>query len=414
MSRVIQVEGLAKKFALRHLASGENYSTFRDAVATGLNRASRALLRRPAPAAGEAIEEFWALQDIGFSIRSGEKVGIIGRNGAGKSTLLKILSRIIEPTRGEIRIRGRVASLLEVGTGFHPELTGRENIYFNGAILGMTKAEIRARFDDIVAFAEVEKFLDTPVKHYSSGMYVRLGFAVAAHLEPEILIVDEVLAVGDVRFQKKCLGKLQEIGNTGRTVLFVSHNMSAVLQFTDRVLLLQAGRIIQDGDSESGVRGYLRLNEEASQARNLAARVPWFQIASLAFEQTRMEVGFNKPLRLRLELATDRHLGETEIVLPIINSIGARIVTARAVLPSLSPGVHGLLLKIADHRLIPGTYLISLTIRHRAEVLFTQEQVIALELVTDEIEDPLLTPFLTRGKDRFGCFCPIEIEATTA
>lgn len=410
MSRVIHVEGLSKKFSLHHLASGENYSTFRDALATGLSRASKKLLRRQKEEDKETNEEFWALQDIGFTIHSGEKVGIIGRNGAGKSTLLKILSRIIEPTRGEIRIRGRVASLLEVGTGFHPELTGRENIYFNGAVLGMTKSEIRKSFDAIVAFAEVEKFLDTPVKHYSSGMYVRLGFAVAAHLEPEILIVDEVLAVGDVRFQKKCLGKLQEIGNTGRTVLFVSHNMSSILQFTDRVLLLQTGRIIQDGDTESGVRSYLRVNEDASQAVNLVGKLPWFRIKSIAFEQTRMEVGFNKPLRLRLEIATDRNLGDIDIELSIINSIGARIVTTRAVLTSIIEGVHSYKLIITDHRLIPGTYFVSMIIRRRVEILFTQEQVLALELVTDEIEDPSLAPFLTRGKDRFGCFCNLAIE----
>ena len=410
MSRAIHVEGLSKKFALHHLATGENYSTFRDALATGLSKASKKLLRRQKDQDKETNEEFWALQDIGFSIQSGEKVGIIGRNGAGKSTLLKILSRIIEPTRGEIRIRGRVASLLEVGTGFHPELTGRENIYFNGAILGMTKSEIQSRFDDIVEFAEVEKFLDTPVKHYSSGMYVRLGFAVAAHLEPEILIVDEVLAVGDARFQKKCLGKLQEIGNTGRTVLFVSHNMSSVLQFTNRVLLLQAGRIIQDGDTESGVRGYLRVNEEAAQALNLQSRVPWFFIKSFTFDQTHMEVGFNKPLRLLLELAVEHDLDEMEIIIPIANSIGARIMTARAVMTSLKSGSHGFLLQIPNHRLIPGTYVLSLTIKHRNDILCAQEQVIAIELVADDIEDPLITPFLTRGKDRFGCFCPIEIE----
>jgi lipopolysaccharide transport system ATP-binding protein len=274
----------------------------------------------------------------------------------------------------------------------------------------MTKAEILARFDDIVEFAEVEKFLDTPVKHYSSGMYVRLGFAVAAHLEPEILIVDEVLAVGDAQFQKKCLGKLQEIGNTGRTVLFVSHNMSSILQFTDRVLLLQAGRIIQDGDSESGVRGYLRVNEEAAQALNLAARLPWLRINSLTFDQTHMDVGFNKPLRFILEFTTEKDLSELEIVLPIANSIGARIITARALLSGLKKGAHNLALQIPNHRLIPGTFMVSMTMKCRNEIIFMQEQVISIELVTDEIEDPLLSPFLTRGKDRFGCFCPIEIS----
>ena len=197
------------------------------------------------------------MQDVSFQVRRGEVVGIIGRNGAGKSTLLKVLSRITEPTSGRLTIRGRVASLLEVGTGFHPELTGRENIFLNGAILGMSRAEIKAKFDEIVAFAEVERFLDTPVKRYSSGMYVRLAFAVAAHLEPEILIVDEVLAVGDANFQKKCLNKMQDVGRGGRTVLFVSHNMQAVARLCSRTILLHGGRVVQDGDPGPVTRAYL-------------------------------------------------------------------------------------------------------------------------------------------------------------
>src|SRR5204862_2694696 len=193
---------------------------------------------------GANLEEVWALRDVSFEVKRGEVVGIIGRNGAGKSTLLKILSRITEPTEGKVTLRGRVASLLEVGTGFHPELTGRENIYLNGAILGMSRGEIRAKFDEIVAFAETEKFLDTPVKRYSSGMYVRLAFAVAAHLEPEILVIDEVLAVGDAEFQKKCLGKMREVARgLGRTVLFVSHNMGAVRSLCETGLLLSEGKI---------------------------------------------------------------------------------------------------------------------------------------------------------------------------
>ena len=200
---------------------------------------------------GDEVEEFWALKNVSFEVKQGEVVGIIGRNGAGKSTLLKILSRITEPTEGRVMLRGRVASLLEVGTGFHPELTGRENIFLNGAILGMTQQEIRKKFDEIVAFAEVERFLDTPVKHYSSGMYVRLAFAVAAHLEPEILIIDEVLAVGDAEFQKKCLGKMGEVSRReGRTVLFVSHNMASIGELTRRALLLESGRIAAIGPTE--------------------------------------------------------------------------------------------------------------------------------------------------------------------
>jgi lipopolysaccharide transport system ATP-binding protein len=237
---VITVENLGKRYTLRHQAA---QGLFRDKLAHSLRAPLRWLTRSSTPAA-PTEEEFWALRDVNFSINRGDVVGIIGRNGAGKSTLLKILSRITEPTTGRVRIRGRIASLLEVGTGFHPELSGRENIFLNGAVLGMTRTEIRRKFDEIVAFAEVERFLDTPVKHYSSGMYVRLAFAVAAHLEPEILIVDEVLAVGDAAFQKKCLGKMDEVARTsGRTVLFVSHNLHAVRQLCGSALLLQQGRI---------------------------------------------------------------------------------------------------------------------------------------------------------------------------
>jgi lipopolysaccharide transport system ATP-binding protein len=223
-------------------------------------------LRRQRDAKLAAREDFWALKDVSFEIQQGEVVGVIGRNGAGKSTLLKILSRITEPTIGRIRIKGRVASLLEVGTGFHQELTGRENIFLNGAILGMTKAEIKRKFDEIVAFSEVERFLDTPVKRYSSGMYVRLAFAVAAHLEPEILIVDEVLAVGDASFQKKCLGKMQDVSmRQGRTVLFVSHNMVAVQSLCRKALLLVDGQLVETGPTSTIVTRYLQEKREVVQ-----------------------------------------------------------------------------------------------------------------------------------------------------
>ena len=226
---IIQVENLSKKYLVGHeTARRARYRSLRETLARQVRNFGRKALdmaRGRQLLHGDEVEEFWALNNVSFEVARGEVVGIIGRNGAGKSTLLKILSRITEPTAGRVRIDGRVASLLEVGTGFHPELTGRENIFLNGAILGMTKREIKAKFDEIVAFAEVERFLDTPVKHYSSGMYVRLAFAVAAHLEPEILIVDEVLAVGDVVFQKKCLGKMQNVAQHGKTVIFVSHNM---------------------------------------------------------------------------------------------------------------------------------------------------------------------------------------------
>ena len=241
---VIKVENLSKRYVIGHQRQ-ERYSTLRDAIANSAKSLKQRFFNPSQKFDDPAYEEFWALKDVSFEVKQGDRVGIIGRNGAGKSTLLKILSRITEPTSGKISIKGRVASLLEVGTGFHQELTGRENIFLNGAILGMGRAEINKKFDEIVDFAEVERFLDTPVKHYSSGMYVRLAFAVAAHLEPEILIVDEVLAVGDTAFQKKCLGKMENFSDKeGRTVLFVSHNMAAIEALCNRGILLNTGKII--------------------------------------------------------------------------------------------------------------------------------------------------------------------------
>ena len=252
---IISVENLGKKYLLRHQSS-ERYTALRDVLTDKAKRLFQWNGREGR--VDQTLEELWALRDVTFEVRPGEVVGIIGRNGAGKSTLLKILSRITEPTTGKVRITGRVASLLEVGTGFHSELSGRENVYLNGAILGMSRAEIKAKFDEIVAFAEVEKFLDTPVKRYSSGMYVRLAFAVAAHLEPEILVVDEVLAVGDAEFQKKCLGKMESVAKReGRTVLFVSHNMAAVKSLTRHGLVLNRGRISFDGPSKEAVQFYI-------------------------------------------------------------------------------------------------------------------------------------------------------------
>lgn len=260
MSTVIKAENISKKYILSHQKK-EGYLTFRDLLANKAGKAFKAISRKNGPQLNPEKEEFWALKDLNFDIKQGERVGIIGKNGAGKSTLLKILSRIVEPTTGAIGIKGRAASLLEVGTGFHPELTGRENVFLNGAILGMRKTEIAKKFDEIVAFAEIEKFLDTPVKRYSSGMYVRLAFAVAAHLEPEILILDEVLAVGDAAFQKKCLGKMEEVSKgEGRTVLFVSHNMAAVKSFCNRGILLKSGSIIADGTIDTTVDQYLSMN----------------------------------------------------------------------------------------------------------------------------------------------------------
>ena len=271
MLTAIRVNELGKRYRLHHIAESGNtyhrYTALRDVITDKVKSMARRARGREEGRASRSVDDFWALKDVSFDVQAGECVGIIGRNGAGKSTLLKILSRISEPTTGRIEIRGRVASLLEVGTGFHPELTGRENIFLNGAILGMTRAEMRRKFDAIVAFAEVERFLDTPVKRYSSGMYVRLAFAVAAHLEPEILIVDEVLAVGDAEFQKKCLGKMEEVGRGGRTVLFVSHNMASVARLCRRAVLLQAGRVAEDGASEDVVRAYLNAGVTTTAER---------------------------------------------------------------------------------------------------------------------------------------------------
>jgi lipopolysaccharide transport system ATP-binding protein len=257
---VIRAEGLGKKYMIGHAPERERYFALRDELVRGAHNLWRKvtdMVRGRPIAAGDSIEEFWALKDVSFEIKRGEVLGIIGRNGAGKSTILKILSRITEPTEGRVTINGRVASLLEVGTGFHPELTGRENVYLNGAILGMTRAEIRRKFDEIVAFAEVEKFLDTPVKRYSSGMCVRLAFAVAAHLDPEILIVDEVLAVGDAEFQKKCLGKMSNVASGGRTVLLVSHNMAAIENLCRSCVALQSGKIFARGPTFDVLNAYL-------------------------------------------------------------------------------------------------------------------------------------------------------------
>ena len=289
---IITVEHLGKKYSICHQQrNGMRYKALRDVLTDQTISVARRLwsaMRSPMPPGslvqGPSSEDFWALKNVSFEVNQGDVLGIIGRNGAGKSTLLKILSRITEPTEGRVRVKGRVASLLEVGTGFHPELTGRENIFLNGAILGMHRAEIKRKFDEIVAFAEVEKFLDTPVKRYSSGMYVRLAFAVAAHLEPEILIVDEVLAVGDADFQKKCLGKMSQVATEGRTVLFVSHNMDAVLRLCGAVLRLEAGRVASIGDPTALVTEYLQGNDGVAAARRWDAveEQPGNDVARLA------------------------------------------------------------------------------------------------------------------------------------
>jgi lipopolysaccharide transport system ATP-binding protein len=302
---VISVEGVGKRYFLSHRGGGEPTS-FREYVSTELRALGARLAgRKPPPR-----EEFWALSDVSFDVQTGDVLGIVGRNGAGKSTLLKILSRITAPTKGRVRMRGRVASLLEVGTGFHPELTGRENIYLNGAILGMGREEIRRKFDEMVAFAEIDRFLDTPVKRYSSGMYVRLAFAVAAHLEPEILIVDEVLAVGDAAFQKKCLGKMGEISSGGgRTVLFVSHNMAAVSQLCTRAVWLDKGQVRFVGSPAGAVHAYLDTQSADAGTRGWTwpgdapgdDRVRLLRASVIQGEKVAPVVDINEPCEIELE-----------------------------------------------------------------------------------------------------------------
>jgi lipopolysaccharide transport system ATP-binding protein len=267
MKPAIRVENLGKCYRVAHQRQVARYRTLRDSLMDAVKAPFRRWIKGESRA---TAEDFWALRDVSFEVQPGEVVGIIGRNGAGKSTLLKILSRITKPTKGRVELNGRVGSLLEVGTGFHPELTGRENIYLNGSILGMKREEIGRKFDEIVAFAEIEKFLDTPVKRYSSGMYVRLAFAVAAHLEPEILIVDEVLAVGDIGFQRKCIGKMEEVGRGGRTVLFVSHNMPSITRLCKRSILLSAGDVVREGPAAEVASFYVHNGDGCGSSRSWA------------------------------------------------------------------------------------------------------------------------------------------------
>jgi homopolymeric O-antigen transport system ATP-binding protein len=309
----VRVNGLSKQYRIG--GRKKTYGTLRDQMVStvqsmlGLNRHGEAHVNNASPKT-EATDTFWALQDVSFEVKQGEVIGIIGRNGAGKSTLLKALSRITEPTHGRIEISGRVSSLLEVGTGFHGELTGRENVFLNGTILGMKRVEIARKFDEIVAFAEVERFIDTPVKHYSSGMYLRLAFAVAAHLEPEILIVDEVLAVGDVAFQKKCLGKMAGVANEGRTIFFVSHNMPAITRLCERAIYLNQGRLCHDGPSHEVVTAYMNLGLGCMSSREWLdpSKSPGGEIARLRAVRVRTEVGectekidIRKPVGIEME-----------------------------------------------------------------------------------------------------------------
>ena len=319
--QIISVEQLGKRYQLRHRHDGQ-YQTMRDAIVA----AATAPFRRLAggPAAKPTMDDFWALRDVSFGVATGEVVGIVGRNGAGKSTLLKVLSRITEPTTGRVELGGRVASLLEVGTGFHPELSGRENIFLNAAILGMSRAETAGKFDEIVAFAGVEQFLDTPVKRYSSGMYVRLAFAIAAHLEPEVLIVDEVLAVGDADFQKRCLGKMHEVSRGGRTVLFVSHNMAAIQALCQRAIWIDGGRVGADGATAETIRSYLSSSASAAAAANGPVRLgPSLDL--VRFELSPNPVVSGAPVDFTIELMARSATKLTDFALLIHSPLEVRV-----------------------------------------------------------------------------------------
>ncbi|MBA4419985.1 MAG: ABC transporter ATP-binding protein [Anaerolinea sp.] len=333
----IRVINLGKKYQLGAL--GTNYRTLRDTIVDTFSATTQALLHAGERAASPKADEnrFWALKDINFEVKTGQVLGVVGRNGAGKSTLLKILSRVTEPTEGHAEIHGRVGSLLEVGTGFHPELTGRENIFLNGAILGMKRTEITSKFDEIVAFSEVEKFIDTPVKRYSSGMYLRLAFAVAAHLEPEILVVDEVLAVGDAEFQRKCMGKMSDVAQQGRTVLFVSHNMSAILRLTEETMILEKGKLVMRALTQQAVDYYLSSGLSRQGERNWAAdEVPAtadpFKPVALRIKDTRGRVvdtiRSTEPFQVEFEYILDQPLTGLRVGLYFMSTRGEHIFTS--------------------------------------------------------------------------------------
>lgn len=382
-SSIISVENLSKRYLIGHREQRGgvySYTSMRDMLAReahNFGRKALDVLRGRQVVQGDIIEEYWALQDVSFDVRQGEILGIIGRNGAGKSTLLKILSRITEPTSGRVTLRGRVASLLEVGTGFHPELTGRENIYMNGAILGMSRAEIRRKFDEIVAFAEVDKFLDTPVKRYSSGMYVRLAFAVAAHLEPEILIIDEVLAVGDAEFQKKCLGKMEDVSRRdGRTVLFVSHNMGAVTSLCSDVIWLERSKLSERGSALEIVTQYLtRQNTKAERIIELASRSrgQWLSDDRLRLESLEwlceLPLRHGEPAKARIRFKTRSRVPGTAVGIAFFNLDGSQLLAyntdfQNGFRPDLpSAGEYSVEMAIGSLPLSPGLYTIGVGCR---------------------------------------------------
>jgi len=399
---IIQVENLGKKYLIKHRQHG-SYTALRDVITDKVKSLGKKIIspwNLNQSSTYLATEEFWALKDISFKVKQGEVIGIIGRNGAGKSTLLKIISRITEPTKGRIRINGRVASLLEVGTGFHPELTGRENIFLNGAILGMGRIEIKKKFDEIVAFAEIEKFLDTPVKRYSSGMYVRLAFAVAAHLEPEILLVDEVLAVGDAQFQKKCLGKMGDVAREGRTVLFVSHNMAAVSSLCKKTFVLKSGKISFEGDVESGIDHYFDVADRATGLADLHNKKSdlWKQprnfskllsIETLDIDNKRQSLfKMGGPVRIKIKFKIMEYKKGIELGIFIYGQRKTLLGLAHSVAEgfnNIKKGIQETLVEIPINNLMPGEYTIGVWIVHEKEVDDASENAIDIDIVSDNI-----------------------------
>ena len=380
MPPAIRVENLGKCYRIGHASRRGAYRTLRESLMDGASAAFQRLSGRGAEALSE---DFWALKDVDFEVQPGEVVGVIGRNGAGKSTLLKILSRITEPTDGRVRTRGRVGSLLEVGTGFHPELSGRENIFLNGAILGMSRREIARNFDEIVAFAEVEKFLDTPVKRYSSGMYVRLAFAVAAHLEPEILIVDEVLAVGDLAFQKKCLGKMSEVSSHGRTIFFVSHNMQAISALTSRCLVLQGGQVTADGRTSDAVKAFVQsMNNGGDLGSHYENRSQSAVNKVASFRVLTSEPGglhkWGETLHFEVVMHVPRPLASLCFSFQVVDQQGRSICHYWLFNPDLpfrsKPGEYTFVFEIPKSRLYMGTYTITTYLSERLNNCIIENQ----------------------------------------
>jgi lipopolysaccharide transport system ATP-binding protein len=413
---VIRAENLGKKYLIGHQAQSGGYVALRDVLAQNARtfwHKTRDLVGGRPIVLGDTIEEIWALKGVDFEIRCGEAVGIIGRNGAGKSTLLKILSRITEPSAGRVTIIGRVASLLEVGTGFHPELTGRENIYLNGAILGMTRAEIRRKFDEIVAFAEIEKFLDTPVKRYSSGMYVRLAFAVAAHLEPEILVIDEVLAVGDAAFQEKCLGKMGEAARDGLTILFVSHNMNLIRQLCQRAIVFDQGKIQMDGAVSTSISRYIQHGLDGNgiwrRTRLVSEKTGiYFEELSIrnSVGEIRSKIGGNELFTINVTINVVETISNVEIALRVINQEGTIVFTTTTsdyprVWRSFSRGQHRLRVHMSSDFFYPGRYSLHIASLIPRALLDSIDSEISFEV------DSLNNLVTDIGDGRLGLISPV-------